>query len=264
MLKKMLFPVVLIAGLVVVASLTAVAQNNGLSIRSRGEAVQMPAPPPVTTQGVIEPNLPPPYCSPCLFYGGDLDPTNRLANGLLIGKGLIFLDSAVYSAFQVPHGKTWTVRGLFANTLSTVGVIDPPQADWEIRSGVSSGNGGTVVASGTGAATFNPTGRIFIDKEYTVLVRLPAPGITLTGGTYYMAVIPYCTNASNSNCQTAQYFESDVEPPIRNSKGRQPIDDAFFNEPAGGDNFEPTWGNNPETCYIGCDGFSTGLIGKSQ
>jgi hypothetical protein len=122
-----------------------------------------------------------------------------------------------------------------------------------------------VVASGTGRATFTPTGRNgFGLNEYTVMVKLAAPGFTLTEGTYHMAVIPYCTKASDSNCSSARYFESDVEAPISNSKGRQPNHDAFFTSAYFGYNFAPTWGPTGVCGGIGCDRFSTGLIGQQH
>ncbi|HWY02474.1 MAG TPA: hypothetical protein VNX60_02305, partial [Candidatus Acidoferrum sp.] len=52
---------------------------------------------------------PPPYCRPCLFYGGDFDPSNPAANSLQ--NGLLYHGSpaAVYVPFFVPSGQIWTV-----------------------------------------------------------------------------------------------------------------------------------------------------------
>lgn len=54
--------------------------------------------------------------------------------------------SMVYDNFSVVGGPV-TVTGIFGNFFGTV-IGTPVSADWEIRKGVSEGNGGTLVASG--------------------------------------------------------------------------------------------------------------------
>ena len=55
--------------------------------------------------------------------------------------------AATYDNFTV-RGGDWHVTSLFTNDLMT---FTPTSADWEIRSGVSEGNGGTLVDFGTAA-----------------------------------------------------------------------------------------------------------------
>ena len=205
----------------------------------------------------------PSYCKPCLFYGGDFDSTNSNANGLASEKDLIVSQAEVLNPFLVPSGHSWSVTGVFGNTLSTVGVIDPSQADWSIRTGVSNGNGGTIVASGTSTATYTATGRNgFGLNEYTVFVDLSGSPITLTSGKYFLEVVPYCTNTNDSNCGSARYFESDTQG--INRQGRQPKDDSFFNSSFFGANYQPTGGSSGACAGLGCDWFSTGVRGIFQ
>src|SRR5579872_3998628 len=90
--------------------LAATSLCAGQDLRSRGIASLSAAPP-----------IPPPYCSPCLFYGGDFDPANSAANGLEDDKVLTWglMPNVVYIPFDVPASQQWTVRGLFVNVLST-------------------------------------------------------------------------------------------------------------------------------------------------
>ncbi|MGH9453866.1 MAG: hypothetical protein ACRD2O_07845, partial [Terriglobia bacterium] len=88
----------------------------------------------------------PSYCSPCLFYGGDLNPNDPNANGLANEMDLTVNQAAIYTPFVVPSGQTWNISGLFTDNLMNIQALS---ANWEIRSGVSSGNGGTLLFSGS-------------------------------------------------------------------------------------------------------------------
>ncbi len=214
---------------------------------------------------------------PCLFYGGDfvdnpLGPSD-LANGLAnettnLVPGTPY-GAAVWSAFTVPAGQTWYVTGLFTNNQSSYGVLDQspnvPEAAaaWSINEGVVPGSAGTVVASGTSAATSTPTGRqAFGLNEYTVQVT--GLSITLTSGTYWMSVVPLCTNTADPYCG-GLFFESDVEyinTTPANARGpAQPIDAAFFDSPAFFLTFDPTNGTVGACGGFGCDAFSAGVLG---
>lgn len=99
--------------------------------------------------------------SGCLFYGGDFDPNNPNANGLSNENDLIDggnpYGTATYQNFI--NSQTWNITGLFTNNLST---LTPSSGYWEIRSGMSEGNGGLLIASGTqsgGNFSQTPTGR---------------------------------------------------------------------------------------------------------
>jgi hypothetical protein len=188
---------------------------------------------------------PPPYCRPCLFYGGDFDASNPAANALQ--NGLVYHNSAaaVYVPFFIPSGQIWTVTGFFSNNLSSSSFLDPAEIKWSIS-----------------------TGRSFDGlTEYTALGRLPkAKAITLTAGVYLMTAIPICTDSS---CGITRFYLTDVEDiPAPNHKGIEPNDDSFYFWPAGKYFFAPTAYPNG-VCNgggngTGCDRFSAGLLGYAK
>lgn len=217
--------------------------------------------------GTSQTATPPPYCKPCLFYGGDFDASNPAAN--VLSNGLVYEDpaSATYVPFFVPTGQTWTITGVFSNNMSNTSFLDPPDLKWSISSGVSAGNPGTTVAQGTIHATLTPTGRSWNGMtEYTALGHLtPQTIVTLTqSGVYWMAAVPVC---SNSSCGHAHFYLSDVEDvPAPNHKGVQPNDDSFFLAIDDGWFFAPTWGATGACGGSnggGCDKFSAGLLGHA-
>jgi len=128
-----------------------------------------------------------------LWYNGDFDGRDGGANQFegQFGSGEF---SRIYDNFTGPTSGQWTVTGLFCNTLLATGLNTAiTTAQWEVRTGVSEGNGGTVVVSGTNAATVTPTGRSgFGFLEYQVLVS----GLNVTldalpaGQFYFLAVVP--------------------------------------------------------------------------
>jgi len=215
---------------------------------------------------------------PCLFYGGDfaLDPLGpNIANGLA-NETTLFVSGTPYGAatwvpFTVPSGQTWTVRGLFTNDLSLYGVLDqaPTQpvsaAYWSVNEGIEPGIAGTVVASGTSAATITPTGRAAFNLiEYTVQVE--GLSFTLTSGTYWMSVVPLCTNTGDPYCGGV-FFLSDVEyintPPTDAFGPAEPVDAAFFDSSFFGFTFTPANGPLGACAGIGCDAFSAGVLGEN-
>ncbi len=209
----------------------------------------------------------PPYCSPCLFYSGDFDPANKksydLTNGRMLLNGVGA--SAIYVPFVVPAGQAWTIKGLFINELATVDVLDPATSPWSISTGVSKGVAGSVVASGIGSASLTPTGRSWQGMaEFTVMVGIRE--VTLQSGTYWLSVLPQCTNKDNQSCTQAGYFATVVEDhPPQNFKGNSPADDSFVTYGNPGWYYYPTWGGPFDgACNTGCDRFSAGAIGVAM
>jgi len=144
---------------------------------------------------------------PCLFYAGDFDPNNPNANGLANENDAVVggnpYGSATYQNFYwQDHGSGKVIVGLLTNNLSQ---LTPTAGYWEIRSGVSEGNGGTLVASGTATGQNllqTATGRSgFGYTEYTDAVQIPA--MDPANGQYWFAVVPVCTSCNgrsfNSN-----------------------------------------------------------------
>jgi hypothetical protein len=213
----------------------------------------------------------------CLFYGGDFlnSPIYPpfLANGLANEQTEEVSGSpygaAVWIPFTVPAGQTWDVTGLFTNDLSTYGVLDQGSepnsvAFWSINEEVFAGSAGTVVDSGTSPATSTPTGRQgFSLSEYTIQVT--GLSIVLTPGTYWLTVVPVCTNSANPYCEGI-FFASDVEylnvPPVNAFGPVQPPNAAYFDSPTFGSSFEPAYGPVGACAGDGCSAFSAGVLGK--
>lgn len=222
-----------------------------------------PSPPVLTTnfpKPECKPNKPPSYCEPCLFYGGDLDASAPNPNGLWNGlrDTSVPVDGEVLVPFTVPKGQIWIVTGLFTNNQSSVSVIDPQQANWSISKDVTGGSAGHTIASGTAHASYTPTGRSFLwYKEYTVLVKIKA--VLLVPRTYWLTVVPLCTNPADSTCNLASYYESDAEdnPPLNYYGPLEPNDMSYFNSAYFGYSSAPTWGG----LWNGCHRFSAGVLG---
>ena len=212
----------------------------------------------------------------CLFYGGDflynpLYPAiaNALANESTLEIPGVPYGAATWVPFTVPAGETWKVSGLFTNNLATYGVLDQgveptSVAYWSINEQVFPGNPGIVLDSGTSPATSTPTGRAAFDtSEYTVQVT--GLSITLAPGSYWMTVVPICTNAADPYCDGV-FFASDVEyintKPVNAFGPPEPIDTSFFDSPLFGTSFGPTNGPLGACAGAGCDAFSAGVLGK--
>lgn len=134
--------------------------------------------------------------------------------------------SRVFDDFVVPAGG-WTVAGVFShNSMSPNGVTE---ATWEIRTGVSAGNGGAVVASGIGAATLTQ-GPLVGNGVYTYLVQVDGLWLPLLPGRYWLSVAPVTALPQTYLCATLG----------ANAIGNPPGNDggAFFYQP-GGANFMP-------------------------
>ena len=135
-----------------------------------------------------------------LWYNGDFNGVNGLANeqNTLVGQ------SSIYDNFIVPT-PGWHVTGVFSDNLLNTTVTG---ANWEIRSGVSEGNGGTVVASGTTTTpVVTPTGRSgFGFTEF--MVEVTGLSVDLAPGTYWLNVTPigngggrsFDSDTSGTNC----------------------------------------------------------------
>jgi hypothetical protein len=165
-------------------------------------------PPVLSAQTVAhaKPSTPPPYCNPCLFYGGDLGSGE---NGVANTDTILVPFTEILVPFDVPAGQVWKVGALFTNNLPTQtgNVFDPKKAMWSLRQEVQPGDCGTLLASSDSAAKITPTGNtIFGYTEYNVLVKIPP--IELSSGSYWLSVVPECLDQNNSLCSEVYYLES--------------------------------------------------------
>ena len=168
-------------------------------------------------------------CPTCYFYGGDFGYVSPTARGYLYPYGLANENDAVvggdpygaatYQNFVATEGIT--VSGLFTNNLSS---LNPSTGYWEIRSGMSEGNGGTLIASGTGAMTQTPTGRSAYGYiEYQDLVS--GLSVNLTPDTYWFSVVPNDVNNANRSFNSNTTGWNSVGTQIRNE---QYFNSSFF------------------------------------
>lgn len=125
-----------------------------------------------------------------LWYNGDLFGQNTLINH--IGGSV---NARVFDNFIVTAPGGWQLTSVFSNNAFIASFFGGPpnvtQADWSIRTGLSEGNAGTIVASGVGAATRTLTGRApnFLYQEYTIEVS-GLLSVFLAPGTYWLNVTP--------------------------------------------------------------------------
>jgi len=169
-----------------------------------------------------------------VWYNGDLNHVNGLANerDSSLGFGQY---AHVFDDFNVPSGQTWPVIGLYSNNYdSMTGIVG---VEWSIRQGITAGNGGTLIASGTaGPGNFqvlfhNPGD--FGYTEYTVQVFVGGQIPLLTSGTYFLNVTPvgsgngrsFTSDTSGVNC---------IGTPCGNNGN------AFFDSNFFGANYQPT------------------------
>jgi hypothetical protein len=124
-----------------------------------------------------------------LWYNGDMNQAGLDNEVVKIVGGEAY--SYVYDDFTVT-GAPWHVTSVWSNNLmSYTGVT---QSGWFIRSGVSNGSPGTLIASGTSAAaTMLATGRsatVLSVLRYEYRVEVSGLDITLAPGTYWLSVVP--------------------------------------------------------------------------
>jgi len=136
------------------------------------------------------------------FYGGDMEPDNPNSRALANENDAVVsgdpYGAATYQNFYVQNQAVTTTH-LFSSNLES---ITPDSGYWEIRQGVSEGNGGTLIASGTdNNPTNTPTGRS--RAGYTEYNFQVAASVNLPVGQYWFAVVPECLTCNgrsfNSN-----------------------------------------------------------------
>ena len=240
-----------------------------LTVSALAQNTKKPAIPTlVKSQGALKGNFPtglpaltpPSYCAPvCLFYGGDTNPSSPDDNGFANENTLLVGNTTVWGAFTIPSGQLWWVEGLFINTIADgYDGLDPSTSSWTIATGVSEGNAGTVLASGTSTAagtSFVPTGRLpFGFTEYTLKVKIPQQ--IIGPGTYWVNITPQCTDSGNGDCDISQYFWDDTFG-LNRYGPLEPAGSGYFNSSY----FGYDYSNLCEVSSTGCQALSFGVIG---
>jgi hypothetical protein len=207
---------------------------------------------------------PPTLCKPCAFYGGDLDPSDPNAAGLSDENTFYVPGSSTYTAVDIPTGSSVVVQGLLVNVQASA-AFDPQTASYDIRTGISEGNGGTSLASGTANAKVVATGRTFNGAyEYTIAVDVPK--ILLTSGEYWFNVTPTCMNTLDGSCYVFRQFESNTTAGgANNVRGLlQPAHAEYLNSALYGADFNNWCDSQFGLNSIQCSRASFGVIGVIQ
>ena len=131
-----------------------------------------------------------------LWYNGDSDDKGAYINRIdTTGRSTVNA-AYMFDDFTVPNSQTWNVTEIWSNNFNA-----PPSttALWSIRSGMSPGNGGTVLFSGTSPLTqtltgrfssrIDPNGWVSVNPEYQF--KVSGLNINLGSGTYWLQVSPY-------------------------------------------------------------------------
>jgi len=206
------------------------------------------------------PGIPPALCSPCLFYGGDLDPNDFNAAGLSDENTLLIVGGS-NTLGEITTPRSITVSGILFNVQAS-SAFDPQTATYDIRSGVSDGNGGTSIASGSGDIKVATTGRNFLGfPEFTIEVDVNPP-VSLSPGTYWFTMQPQCTNDLDGSCTVGRIFVSNTTAGTNNVAGHaQTPGMMFLNSDYFGLNYtnwcDPSLGLNSRQCGM----LSFGLVG---
>ena len=182
-----------------------------------------------------------------LWYNGDWNEKNGLANE----RNTVVTQAAVYDDFNVADPMGWHVTAVFSDNIFVNMTVTG--ADWEIRTGISEGNAGTLIASGTtNSPIVTQTDQCSINfcanqVEVTGLnVSLPM----LPSGQHYWLNVTPVGNGSGRSFNTTTSGTNCVGTPCGNDGN------AFFNSTYFGVFFGPAGnqiGGNPD--------FSNGVIG---
>jgi hypothetical protein len=171
------------------------------------------------------------------FYGGDGDGRAALSNEL----GGRVTDGWVFDDFNHDGRR---IVGLWGNVVPSADFGRPFEARYEIRRGVSEGNGGDLMASGAfEIATWIETGRTnrgLPEHQYKGSVA-----ITLPAGTYYLAVVPVAPVQGQGRAFLQTTSAQDLGPsgdpnpspagsPLKNGN-------SYFRSEYFKANYEPTW-----------------------
>lgn len=171
-----------------------------------------------------------------LWYNGDLP---SYGGGTLNEQASNYGVSVVYDDFTVDDPAGWVIDSLWSNDAMQITGVN--QASWSIRSGMSVGNGGTVVSSGVGFATQISTGRFnpaIGFPEYCI--QIIGLDITLSPGTYWLSVAPLVGGDSVVGGKFSSYLSRTSG---ANAIGTPPGNDgnSLFDDPSIGYNYRPVY-----------------------
>jgi len=185
----------------------------------------------------------------CLYYGGDFNGVNGLFNDINYAGSLTGI---VYDNVLVGSGG-WNVNSIFTNNLFLG--TSYVQSYYEIRSGVSPGNGGTLLYSG-----LSPASQAYYNGQngfglYGFTWETDGLNIHLNPGQYWISDTPisylgngltYESTTSGAGCVNCSAHQAN---------------NAYFNSSGFGYYFAPT--SAVCTSFAPCSNFSFGVGGSS-
>ncbi|MGB7585973.1 MAG: hypothetical protein WBM11_14095 [Terriglobales bacterium] len=200
-MKRILFVVMLVA-IFSFAVMAQDAKTPALTLSRTGNAAR--------SSGGVTWGLPS-VSKTIVFYGGDINLSDPNAQAFANGNTLAISSAQTYAAVKAPASGKTVVSGTFGNNTAMLGVFDPPEGTYDVRIGVSDGNGGTSLIHGTAAQTTTLTGRNpFGLVEYTTAVNFPKALTAQNGTTYWINENPQCTNTGDENCNGEFYYLSNT------------------------------------------------------
>jgi hypothetical protein len=167
-------------------------------VTSFARAQVAPAPPSEVPEG-----------GPLLWYNGDFDGVDGLANEQDTDLGSE-LYAHTYDDVDVTDQSGWDVGAVFSNNFTDTKIIG---ATWEIRQGITPGNGAKLIASGmTTTPVVTATVEAGLATEYTVEVD----GIVVylrVGNSYFLNVTPIGDLSGRSFVSTTSGANAVGQPP---------------------------------------------------
>jgi hypothetical protein len=252
-------------------NLLAVLLIAAFSLFASGQNTQAPLlalhPQPDASQSVVTPGNAgvPNLCKPCVFYGGDFNMNLANSGAFANINSLLVPNTATYAAVNVPKTVHGVITGILFMQIASNGgnIFDPDTATYDIRTGVSGGNGGTSVTNGSAPLSAQVYGQCNC-VEFETAVQLTKP-LTVTPGTrYWFNLLTQCTDQSNPNCTELEiFFANTINKANGLNAGAQPAGQMFFNSAYFGFTWtnwcDPSLGQNAQECAFG----SFGLMGHS-
>jgi len=190
----------------------------------------------------------------CLFYSGDFNGINGLFNDF----GYAGVSGQIYDNVLVGGGG-WNVTSVFTNNLFYgTSYIN---SYWEIRSGMSPGNGGTLIASGVGSY-LNGTAQAFYNGQngfglYGFTWETDGLSVHLNPGQYWIEDTPVSYHGYGLTYESTTSYSGCV-----NCSAHQD-NNAYWNSPLQGYNWVPPSQICGTAPSFACNNFSFGVGGTS-
>lgn len=161
----------------------------------------------------------PPACTvskahPCVYYGGDFNMNDPNANGYANENTLSVPNTYTYNEVNVPVAAS--ISASFSNNQATDDVFDPQTALWFYRTGVSEGDGGTLICSGDNPAMITQINYVYGIAQYEVLTKTPCK---VPAGDVWFVVTPNCTNPNDPGC-AEEFWESTTDGTLNAINGK--------------------------------------------